>query len=150
MHSRVFEIECEKGMTEGIDYELPEWWASYYPDYYEELDEESARKDIKGCLSSLDIDGDVIDFSGEKAQKILESQYRTARDKAEEFLSLSAKDFRGYKGLDLAERLADIVNHKYGIWFFNPCEGEEICTLDEMLHRGGKYHLTGRAWDWHW
>ena len=40
------------------------------------------------------------------------------------------------------------VNDKYSVWFYNPAEGE-ICTLDEMLHRGGKYYLTGRVWDYH-
>lgn len=150
MHSRVFEIESKKGMTEGINYDLPEWWTNYYPDYYEELDEEGVKDSMEKFLGWLDTEGDVIDFGGERARKNLADIYQKARAKAKEFLSLSFKDFKEYKGIDLVEELASIVNEKYGIWFYNPAEGEEICTLDEMLHRGGKYYLTGRVWDYHW
>jgi hypothetical protein len=150
MHSRVFEIESKKGMTEGINYDLPEWWTNYYPDWYEELDEEEVKDSMEKFLGWLDTEGDVIDFGGERARKNLADIYQKARAKAKEFLSLSFKDFKEYKGIDLVEELASIVNEKYGIWFYNPAEGEEICTLDEMLHRGGKYYLTGRVWDYHW
>lgn len=150
MHSRVFEIESKKGMTEGINYDLPEWWTNYYPDYYEELDEEGVKDSMEKFLGWLDTEGDVIDFGGERARKNLADIYQKAKAKAKEFLSLSFEDFKEYKGIDLVEELASIVNEKYGIWFYNPAEGEEICTLDEMLHRGGKYYLTGRVWDYHW
>jgi hypothetical protein len=150
MHSRVFEIESKKGMTEGINYDLPEWWTNYYPDWYEELDEEEVKDSMEKFLGWLDTEGDVIDFGGERARKNLADIYQKARAKAKEFLSLSFEDFKEYKGIDLVEELASIVNEKYGIWFYNPAEGEEICTLDEMLHRGGKYYLTGRVWDYHW
>lgn len=150
MHSRVFEIECKKGVTEGIDYDLPEWWRDYYSDYYEELDEDEAKRDIRGWLENLDVCDDVIDFDGENAQKILKYKYETAKTKALKFLSLSFDDFKAYDGLDIVEELANIVNEKYGIWFYNPTEGEEICTLDEMLHKGGQYYLTGKVWDYHW
>jgi hypothetical protein len=146
----VFEIESKKGMTEGINYDLPEWWTNYYPDWYEELDEEEVKDSMEKFLGWLDTEGDVIDFGGERARKNLADIYQKARAKAKEFLSLSFKDFKEYKGIDLVEELASIVNEKYGIWFYNPAEGEEICTLDEMLHRGGKYYLTGRVWDYHW
>lgn len=150
MHSRVFEIESKKGMTEGINYDLPEWWTNYYPDWYEELDEEGVKDSMEKFLGWLDTEGDVIDFGGERARKNLADIYQKAKAKAKEFLSLSFEDFKEYKGIDLVEELASIVNEKYGIWFYNPAEGEEICTLDEMLHRGGKYYLTGRVWDYHW
>ena len=150
MHSRVFEIECKKGMTEGIEYELPEWWTGMYPDWYEELDEQRAREDIKSWLGWLSPDGEVVDFSCDRAKEHLEDTYRNAKAKAKEFLSLPFENFKEYRGLDLAEELASIVNDRYSVWFYNPAEGEEICTLDEMLHRGGKYHLTGRVWDYHW
>lgn len=149
MHSRVFEIECKKGMTEGIEYELPEWWTNYYPDWYEELDEERAREDIKSWIGWLSPDGEVIDFNCDRAREDLEDKYRNTRKKAEEFLSLSFEDFKEYRGLDIVEELSSVVNDRYGVWFYNPAEGEEICTLDEMLHRGGKYYLTGRVWDYH-
>jgi hypothetical protein len=150
MHSRVFEIESKKGMTEGIEYELPEWWTGMYPDWYDELDEQRAREDIKSWLGWLSPDGNVIDFDCERAKEHLEGIYKNARAKAEEFLSLSFKDFKEYQGLDLAEELASIVNDRYSVWFYNPTKGEEICTLDEMLHRGGKFYLTGRVWDYHY
>ena len=82
MHSRVFEIECKKGMTEGIEYELPEWWTNYYPDWYEELDEDRARKDIKSWLGWLSPDGEVVDFSCDRAKEHLEDTYRNAKAKA--------------------------------------------------------------------
>ena len=150
MHSRVFEIESKKGMMEGLEYDLPEWWRDYYSDYYEELDEEEVKDSIEKFLGWLDTDGEVIDFGGEKGRNELYDNYRKARTKAEQFLSLSFDDFKEYKGLDLVEELDTIVNDRYGIWFYNPAEGEEICTLYEMLHRGGKYYLTGRVWDYHW
>lgn len=150
MHSRVFEIESKKGMMDGLEYDLPEWWRNYYSDYYEELDEEGVKDSMEKFLGWLDTEGDVIDFGGERARKNLADIYQKAKAKAKEFLSLSFEDFKEYKGIDLVEELASIVNEKYGIWFYNPAEGEEICTLDEMLHRGGKYYLTGRVWDYHW
>ena len=150
MHSRVFEIESKKGMMDGLEYDLPEWWTNYYPDWYEELDEEGVKDSMEKFLGWLDTEGDVIDFGGERARKNLADIHRKARAKAGEFLSLSFEDFKEYRGLDLVEELASTVNEKYGIWFYNPAEGEEICTLDEMLHRGGKYYLTGRVWDYHW
>ena len=150
MHSRVFEIECKKGMTEGLVYDLPEWWVNYYPDWYDELDEDRAREDIKSWLGWLSPDGEVIDFGCDRATEHLEDTYNIARAKAEKFLSLSFENFKEYRGLDIVEELSSVVNDKYGVWFYNPTEGEDICTLDEMLHRGGKYHLTGRVWDYHY
>ena len=150
MHSRVFEIECKRGMTEGLEYDLPEWWVNYYPDWYDELDEDKAREDIKSWLGWLSPDGEVIDFDCDRAKEHLEDTYRNARVKAERFLSLSFDDFKEYKGLDIVEELSSVVNDRYGVWFYNPTEGEEICTLDEMLHRGGKFYLTGRTWDYHY
>lgn len=150
MHSRVFEIEYEKGMTEGIDYELPEWWTSCYPDWYDVLDEERARENIKDWLGWLSSDGEVIDFSCDRAKEHLEDTFKNAKKITEEFLYMSFDDFKEYKGLDIVEELSSVVNDKYSVWFYNPTEGEEICTLDEMLHRGGKYHLTGKVWDYHY
>lgn len=149
MHSRIFEIKCKKGMTEGAAYDLPEWWTSCYPDWYNELDEESAKECIGSWIKWLSPDGEVIDFDCDRAKEHLEDTYKNARAKAEEFLSLSFKNFKEYRGLDIVEELSSVVNNKYSVWFYNPYEGEEICTLDEMLHRGGKYYLTGRVWDYH-
>ena len=150
MHSRIVEIESKKGMMDGLEYDLPEWWTNCYPDWYKELDEESAKECIGSWIKWLSPDGEVIDFGCDRAREDLEDKYRNARAKAEEFLSLSFDDFKEYKGLDIVEELSSIVNDEYGVWFYNPVNCEEICTLDEMLHRGGKYYLTGRVWDYHY
>ena len=150
MHSRVFEIESKKGYIEndcGGGYDLPEWWTEYYADWYEELDEESAEECIGSWIKWLSPDGDMIDFGCDRAKEHLEDTYRNARAKAEEFLSLSFEDFKGNRGLGLVEKLDSIVNDKYSVWFY--VDGCDMCTLDEMLHRGEKFHLTGRTWDYH-
>lgn len=147
MHSRIFEIECKKGMMDGLEYDLPEWWTNYYPDWYKELDEESAKECIESWIKWLSPDGEVIDFSCDRAKEHLEDTYKNAKKIAEEFLYMSFKDFKEYKGLGIVEELSSVVNDKYSVWFYNPAEGE-ICTLDEMLHGGGKYYLTGRVWDY--
>ena len=150
MHSRVFEIECVKGQTEGLTYDLPEWWVNCYPDWYSEEDEEDSKESIEWLKQCVYVRGKCVNFSHPKAEFRLESAYKKAKGLALQFASLTFDEFKEYKGLDLAHYIASAVEDKYHFWFYNPTEGEEICTLDEMLHRGGKYYLTGRTWDYHY
>ena len=149
MHSRVFEIECKRGMTEGLEYDLPEWWTGMYTDWYSEETEEDSKESIKWLKEEAEVRGQRIDFSVDKGGR-LKKAYEKAKELALQFASMTFDDFKEYKGLDLAHYIASAVEDKYHFWFYNPTEGEEICTLDEMLHRGGKYYLTGRTWDYHY
>lgn len=150
MHARVFEIESEKDFikNEDLTYDLPEWWVETYSDWYDEEEEKDSKKSLDWLAEMVDVEGDMVDFGGQKAKDALLKAYEKARQRAEDFLSLSLEDFSGYAGLDKVHLLSKEVEDKFSHWFY--IDGCDMCTLDEMLHRGGKFHLTGRTWDYHW
>ena len=150
MHARVYEIESEKDFikNEDLAYDLPEWWTDYYCDWYDEEEEESTKESIDWLAGVVDVEGDMVDFSGKEGKRRLKVAYEKMKEKAKEISELSFEDFSGCAGLDKVHLLSREVEDKYYHWFY--VDGCDMCTLDEMLHRGGKFHLTGRTWDYHY
>lgn len=148
MHARVFEVETEKGYLKDYSSDLPEWWVNTYSDWYDEEEEVDSKESLEWLAEMVDVKDGVVDFGGEKAARKLEEQYEKMRERARDLLSLSLEDFKGYAGLDKVHLLSTEVEDKFSHWFY--IDGCDMATLDEMLHRGDKLHLTGRTWDYHW
>ena len=147
MHARVFEVETEKGYLKDYASDLPDWWVATYSDWYDEEEEKDSRESLKWLAEMVDVKDGVVDFGGDKAKDALKRAYEKARQRAQDFLSLSLEDFSGYAGLDKVHLLSTEVEDKFSHWCY--VDGTDMCTLDEMLHRGGKFYLTGRTWDYH-
>lgn len=151
MHAKIYEIETLKGYIENDcygGYELPDWWTEYYADWFDEEDDETRKASIEWLSDEVDIADDVIDFSGKKGKKRLQDAYVKAVSSALELASLNFEEFSTGVGFHKAQQISSAVEDKFHHWFYiNDCE---MCSLDEMLHRGGKFYLTGRTWDYHY